>query len=361
MKSDKAASGEDQIKRHEERSVQSFAKRCQKQGREVRPNRSLAGDDDVDPMKVDAEFLQHESDLRIASLESRDIGVGDGASSSSSALPAAADAAPAAPVRPDDEVFVLNVLTTWASEVESSVVALQASQNQRGTRAGGMDPPVQGPFEMSLGADVASGQVSFIAWSDILRLRGRFARMDSMKRLIAVAGWEAVRDLTSWHLVLPCIGVASHRSRRGERPLVPDVALRLKQIWEVALAANLGEPSAPLDPCYACGSSPEILVAEAGEEGRWLKPPPADTPVFTCSFCMCPVHRECADQVRDRIPSISESMPDFQQRFDRLRASSSELQLHDVLQRLHEGALCSVCTLIFPRVTSDKGDRTGDP
>ena len=300
-------------------------------------------DDDLDPGKVDIETMQHDAALEAFRLRRSE------ASGSSPDMKAIVSVE-VPPTGPTPTAASLEPTRTradvpwqkWSVEVDESVQALNFSFHQAG-----MDINLyETPCEMSLGVDICSGQVSLISWSDPLRRLGRLTRLDGDNKVISVTPWEEVKDFKSWELILARAGVRAHRSRKKDRPHAGNVVIRLKKMWECALAARHNESTLPLDSCVFCcagvssGSGPvrpELTARdlEASESG-----------LFQCALCLLPLHLQCSGSVcKDA---------QYQQFLEQLSTRYSSMAVHPVYAGLRkaEKGVCLPCAELLTALCS---------
>lgn len=339
-KSCAASAGELETLRSEERAVSSNKKSKQDTSKSKSKHDTQLIDDSIDPQKVDAEMLHHEAAMQSLRLPQ------PSASSSSVACPDAVDAAVTANVSEATGAkgasdSVADAVETdprrpvwihWFSQIQQSLLALEASQNNSKASLGGDTAP----YELSLMLDVDSGKISLVVWQDPIRLTGRFARLDPNNKVISVLPWEPIVNFSDWQIVLSQVGVSAHRSRRADRPELPSIPTRLMKMWELALASFHSEESQAIDMCFVCSKRADSRD-DTGDEAK--------AKCQVCPVCLCSFHATCSSELASLV------IPEEAAQEEELLHKFQNLGIHNVFLNLPKSdAVCALCANVFCRL-----------
>ena len=142
--------------------------------------------------------------------------------------------------------------------------------------------------------------VEFVAWTAPTSMRGRRVSIRD-GRIVAVVPArvreECFRDCEVIH---PAVGERPHKCGRGDRPEMPSPMLRLKHMWEVALAAATSqEPCLLLADCSIC-HFPDLGQedGDASAKGVWQ-----------CALCLLSFHESCCQALAAQLRHLPSRRP----------------------------------------------------
>ena len=149
------------------------------------------------------------------------------------------------------------------------------------------------PYELSLMFKPATGIVAFVSWTDPIRMRGRITECRN-QQIMATCNFVKEIDFRSWGFILHSIGVVSHHSRK-HRPDCPGLALKLREMYELTLAAHLSSTAMPsIDGCFHCS---EGCAASDNANN--------DEDLFKCCMCLMAWQRSCCDELFKHMNSMN--------------------------------------------------------
>ena len=160
------------------------------------------------------------------------------------------------------------------------------------------DPPPKRPGSLRACSHYndlkGSPVVLVVAWVDPVRkvMSGRVCDVKDGKVLALVPARHSLMDFTKSEIILNTIGLRPHKEGPKNRPSLPDIPMRLKHMWETAIArlhASKTE-SLTVDACVSCSNKSASSTPE-GDDGE------AGEAVFTCPVCMLPWHLSCSEKL----------------------------------------------------------------
>ena len=242
-------------------------------------------DGEVDVSRIDPEYVQDEVEmLRVLGINGG-IGDGDGGG------PDSGSSSSNSHTTGDGGDCISKSMSMWACSFNESVSTFnQASENRLKPVGGDCEG---GPYELSLTFNPATGIVAFVSWTDLIRMRGRITECRN-QQIMATCNFVKEIDFRSWGFILHSIGVVSHHSRK-HRPDCPGLALKLREMYELTLAAHLSSTAMPsIDGCFHCS---EGCAASDNANN--------DEDLFKCCMCLMAWQRSCCDELFKHMNSMN--------------------------------------------------------
>lgn len=169
-----------------------------------------------------------------------------------------------------DDASVDSAITAWHTAIKKGIATLKSVAEARTvtptnrnvlslvSRPGGSDTDSHLPPQPD---------VVLVSWSDYDARTGRITDIDEYNCLVCMVPWRsALKQFTGCNIIYPSIDISGwHRRARHDRPRMPELIQRVKQMWEASQTSSttagtfLSGATTTTDTCRLCGLDTEVV------------------------------------------------------------------------------------------------------